>query len=323
MQAAPRGLQKVKLMTRTTLLATALVALLSAAGASAQTAPNIGYNPAAGTAGAPGLINFGAGPAGNIQTNVVLTPSGGSGSGAAATTSVNCAFRDPQVSPARLSFCTAGTATTLTFEGATATSQNLTVCCERPTTGSLSNQVQCLETRGAAAPVQRVWDVSCGAPAEVPPQIASNPAIGTNINVCPSRTASITVTNTGDAGASALSVTNCAVSPASSQFSVSPTSLSVPLGAVSGNVLNIVLPAGAPVPVNATLSCNTNASNVASGTVSWTLVADTSCNTTPPPPPPTAPGPIAPVPAGGQLGYLSLLALLLGTGIAVVTLRKR
>jgi hypothetical protein len=255
---------------------------------------------------------------------VVLTPSGGSGTGAAATTTVNCAFRDPQVSPARLSFCTAGTATTLSFEGAAATTQNLTVCCERPTTGSLSNQVQCLETRGSNAPVQRIWDVSCGAPAAVPPQISSNPAVGTTINVCPSRTASITVTNSGGAGASALTVSNCSIAPASSQFTVNPTSLTVPLGAVSGNVLNIVLPAGAPVPANATLSCNTNASNAPTGSVSWTLLADSSCNTTPPPPPPpTAPGPVAPVPAGGQLGYLTLLALLLGTGVAVVTLRKR
>ncbi len=93
----------------------------------------------------------------------------------------------------------------------------------------------------------------------------------------------------------------------------------MPLGAVSGNVLNIVLPAGAAVPTTAALSCSTNASNAAGGIVNWTLAADNSCNTAPPPPPPTGPAP----PAGGQLGYLTLLALLLGTGVAVVTLRKR
>lgn len=309
-------------MTRTTLLATALVALLSAAGASAQTAPNIAYNPAAGSMAAPGAINFGAGPAGNVQTNVILTPSGGNGTGAAATTTVSCVFRDAQFSPARLTFCGSGVMTSLNFEGATTTPQNLSLCCERPSSGTLSNQVQCAETRGGAAPEMRVWDVSCGAPAEVPPAISSNPAVGTTINVCPSRTASITVTNSGGVGATALSVSNCTVSPAGSQFTVNPTSLTVPLGASSNNVLNIVLPAGAPVPANANLSCTTNASNAPTGSVSWTLVADTSCNTAPPPPP-TAPGPIAPVPAGGQLGYLTLLALLLGTGIAVFTLRKR
>ncbi len=312
-------------MTRTTLLATALVALLSAGTASAQTAPNIGYNPNAGTSAAPGTINFGAGPVGNVQTNVVLTPNGGAGAGAAATTTVSCSYALPQFSPARFTFCGAGSTTTLSFEGATTAPQNLTMCCERPSTGSITNRLECSETRAGTAPVTRVWDVSCGAPAEVPPQISSNPLIGTTINVCPSRTASITVTNSGGAGASALTVSNCAVNPAGSQFTVSPTALTVPLGASSGNVLGIVLPAGAPVPVNATLTCNTNASNAAGGTVSWQLLADTSCNATPPPPPPppTAPGPIAPVPAGGQLGYLTLLALLLGTGVAVVSLRKR
>lgn len=306
-------------MTRTTLLATALVALLSAAGASAQTAPNIGYNPNAGISTAPGTINFGAGPAGNVQTNVVLTPSGGSGMGAAATTTVSCAFRDAQFSPARLTFCGSGLTAALNFEGVTTTPQNLSLCCERPAIGNLTNQVQCNETRGAAAPVTRVWDVSCGAPADVPPQISSNPLIGTTINVCPSRTASITVTNSGGAGASALTVSNCAVNPAGSQFAVNPTSLTVPLGATSGNLLNILLPAGAPVPVNATLTCNTNASNAPAGTVSWQLLADTTCNAILP----TGPLPVVPVPAGGQLGYLTLLALLLGTGVAVVSLRKR
>jgi hypothetical protein len=310
-------------MTRTTLLATALVALLSAAGAAAQTAPNINYNPAAGTMGAPGAINFGSGAAGNVQTNVVLTPSGGSGTGAAATTTVSCVFRDAQFSPARLTFCSSGLTAALNFEGATTTPQNLSLCCERPASGNLTNQVQCTETRGATPSVTRVWDVSCGAPISVTPQISSNPAVGTTINVCPSRTASITVTNTGGPGASALTLSNCAVN-AGSQFTVSPTSLTVPLGAVSGNVLNIVLPAGAAVPTTAALSCSTNASNAAGGIVNWTLAADNSCNTAPPPPPPTgpAPTPVA-IPAGGQLGYLTLLALLLGTGVAVVTLRKR
>jgi len=311
-------------MTRTTLLATALVALLSAAGASAQTAPNIGYNPNAGTSTAPGTINFGAGPAGNVQTNVVLTPSGGSGTGAAATTTVSCAFRDAQFSPARLTFCASGLTATLNFEGATTTPQNLSLCCNRPDSGNVFNQLQCSESRGGLTPVIRVWDVSCGAPAQVPPAISSNPAVGTTINVCPSRAASITVTNSGGVGASALTVSNCAVNPAGSQFTVNPTSLTVPLGASSGNVLNILLPAGAPVPVNATLTCNTNATNAPTGTVSWQLLADTSCNATPPPPPPTGPLPTpVPVPAGGQLGYLTLLALLLGTGVAVVSLRKR
>lgn len=310
-------------MTRTTLLATALVALLSASTASAQTAPNIGYNPAAGSAGAPGLINFGSGPVGSAQTNVSLTPSGGNGVGAAATTTLNCTYAFPQFSPPRLSFCSASNFANFTFEGATTTAQNLTMCCDRTTT-DVVNQLQCSETRGGAAPTTRVWDVICpGTQTQNPPAISSNPAVGTTINVCPSRTANITVTNTGGAGAPALSVTNCAISPGSSQFTVNPTSLSVPLGAASGNVLGIVLPTGAPVPTNATLSCNTNASNAPTGTVSWQLVADTSCNTAPPPPPPTAPGPIAPVPAGGQLGYLALLTLLLGSGIAVVTMRKR
>ncbi|MCU0754350.1 MAG: hypothetical protein MUE46_04415 [Xanthomonadales bacterium] len=310
-------------MTRTTLLATALVALLSAAGAAAQTAPNINYNPAAGTMGAPGAINFGAGPAGNVQSTVVLTPSGGSGTGAAATTTVNCVFRDAQFSPARLTFCASGLTAALSFEGATTSAQNLALCCDRPVSGNLANQVQCTETRGASAPVSRVWDVSCGAPTNTPPQISSNPAVGTTINVCPSRTASITVTNAGGAGATPLTVSNCAVSPGS-QFTVNPTSLTVPLGAVSGNVLNIVLPAGAPVPTTSTLSCDTNAINATGGVVSWTLLADNSCNATPPPPPPTgpAPTPVA-IPAGDHLGYLTLLALLLGTGVAVVTMRKR
>lgn len=309
-------------MTRTTLLATALVALLSAAGAAAQTAPNIGYNPAAGNAGAPGLINFGNGPVGNVQTNVVLTPSGGNGSGVAATTTVSCAYGAPQFSPPPLSFCSMSPTSNFTFEGATTTPQNLTMCCDRSTVDRV-NQLICTETQAGGVPSTRVWDVLCpGTQTQIPPQISTNPAIGSTINVCPSRTASITVTNIGGAGAAPLSVTDCAVSPAASQFTVSPTSLSVPLGAVSGNVLGIVLPAGAPVPANATLTCNTNASNVP-GSVSWSLVADTSCNTTPPPPPPSGPGPVAPVPAGGQLGYLTLLALMLGTGLAVVTLRKR
>lgn len=285
----------------------------------AQTAPNMSYDPAAGTPGSPGAIVFPAGT-GQVQTQVVATPSGGSGAGAPATTTVQCGI-GAQFSPIRLTFCNGlGNGFNLSFVGNTTTPQNIPLCCE---TGSpVQNTLTCLETRGANPTTVREWTLSCGVAPPPPPRITTTPPPGSAIPLCPGSSAAITVSNSGEAGAPALTLSGCAIAPAGTQFTVAPTALSVALGQTTNNVLIVALPTGATVPASGILSCNTNAANAPGGTVSWSLSAQASC-VAPPPPPPTAPGPVLPVPAGGFASYLALLSLLAVTGLMVFVARKR
>ncbi len=119
-------------------------------------APTITYNPPAGSAFA--LSADGASAFGNISA----TPSGGSGSGSFATTTVgNCSFATNSAS-------FAVTGEPLTFEGGTKTSGTLSLSCQVGP-GDVTARLTCTETRGIAAePVPVFFDVTCPAAAAPP-----------------------------------------------------------------------------------------------------------------------------------------------------------
>ncbi len=119
-------------------------------------APTITYNPPAGSAfalSADGASAFG---------NITATPSGGSGSGSLATTTVgNCSFATNSAS-------FAVTGAPLTFEGNTTTSGTLSLSCQVGP-GAVTARLTCTETRGIAAePVPVFFDVTCPAAPTAP-----------------------------------------------------------------------------------------------------------------------------------------------------------
>ena len=141
--------------------------------AGAAVAPTIAYNPNAGSpVDFTGVSTIGS--TGN--GTVVATPSGGSGSGAAATTTINtCTLGGANPG----SFAGAA-AINLSFVGNTTTPQNLALTCTSQQTAQTAT-LTCNETRGAAAPVQRQWPLNCPAGTPVAPTIAYNPTTGSNV----------------------------------------------------------------------------------------------------------------------------------------------
>jgi len=115
--------------------------------------PALAYAPATGA-----TVNFtgvtAVGSTGN--GSITVTPSGGSGSGAAATSAVNgCSVSGGDAA----SFSGAG-AVNLSFVGATVTAQSIALNC---TSGSAvrSTTLNCSETLGASPPTPRSWTLSC------------------------------------------------------------------------------------------------------------------------------------------------------------------
>jgi hypothetical protein len=136
-------------------------------------APSIAYNPTTGSNIAfTGVTTIGTTGNGTIAA----TPSGGAGTGAAATTTINtCTLGGTNPG----SFAGAA-AINLSFVGNTTTPQNLALTCTSQQTAQTAT-LTCNETRGSDAPVQRQWPLNCPAGTPVAPSIAYNPTTGTTV----------------------------------------------------------------------------------------------------------------------------------------------
>lgn len=145
---------------------------ITVTGGGGNTPPTIGYAPTPGN-----TINYtGAGTANPI----VATPSGGAGSGAAATTTVGACT----ITGGGAAFPTTNIAQ-LSFVGATVTPQNIALPNCVPQASAVNATLTCPETAGAGAAVNRVWTLNCpaAAPAGVPPTMTYNPDSGSSTNV--------------------------------------------------------------------------------------------------------------------------------------------
>lgn len=170
-----------------------LALLLCSAGVSAQVAPMLAFNPAAGTAATPGNVSFPAGMPGAANVNIVVTPSGGSG--ATTTTLSGCAVAGG--TPAAFTV----PAGTLSFVGPTTTAQNLGLSCNWTLAVAQTTTLTCAEQAGAGAPVARVWTLSCPAAINIGGTLGYAPAPGALITL-----PAVVLTNGGESSQSAISV---------------------------------------------------------------------------------------------------------------------
>ena len=215
--------------------------------------PAIAYAPTPNAA--PATVTFASGAA-----TIAATPSGGSGSGAASTTTVNGCSISGTSGPGSFG-SVAGV--NLSFVGSTTTAQNIGLTCTggtSPTTASLT----CNETRGSAAAVARTWGLTCPV-GNIAPAFAYTPAAsgtitatgGTTIGTTGTLTLTASVATAGSgSGAAATTTTTCTAPTAPfSGFAGSVTAVGA--GAISGSPLTGSCTLGANGVIQ-TLSCTEN-----------------------------------------------------------------
>jgi hypothetical protein len=146
---------------------------LAGAVCGAAVAPTVAYNPTAGSDVAfTGVTTIGTTGNGTI----VATPSGGVGTGAGATTTINgCTLGG-----ANPSAFAGAAAVNLSFEGNATTAQNINLTCTSQQAAQAAT-LTCNETRGTAAAVPRQWPLTCPAGTPVAPTIAYNPTAGSTV----------------------------------------------------------------------------------------------------------------------------------------------
>lgn len=213
------------------------------AGTVAAVAPTVAYAPTTGS----NLSFSGVTSVGTTGTaSIVATPSGGSGSGAAATTTVNgCTLGG--ANPGAFA-SVAGV--NLSFVGSTTTPQTIGLGCTSALTAQTAT-LSCNETQGAGAAVARSWSLSC--PAGTLQPLTSAPAGGSTINLPATllgstSTLSLQFTNPNPAG---VAVT-CTLAP-TTPFSVTPGTFTVP---ANGSISTVIsLQSTTPSSYAATLTC--------------------------------------------------------------------
>jgi hypothetical protein len=177
---------------------------ITVTGAVVNTPPTIAYNPTTGST----ITYSGAG----VGAPIVATPSGGAGTGAAATTTVGAC----NITGGGAAFPTTSIAQ-LSFVGSTTTAQNIVLPNCAPQAAQVDATLTCPETAGAGAAVNRTWTLRCPAAAvmAVPPTITYVPAINSTTNVpagnattinvgCPTDGANCTGSGSGLAATSRL-----------------------------------------------------------------------------------------------------------------------
>lgn len=218
------------------------------------TSPGFAAPPTLNHAPAPGTpVNFtGVGAVGSTGAGqIVVTPSGGAGSGAAATTTLGtCTFggADP-------GFFAGASAVNLSFVGNTTTAQNIALTC---TAGVAvrSATLTCSETAGAGAAQQRSWPLSCPAGALQP--LTSVPASGATVTLPPATvggaptTGSISFSNSNGVAA----VVTCTAPGA--PFTVNPLTINVPAGGSAAATVSFA-PTTPGVTPPRTLTCSSTA----------------------------------------------------------------
>lgn len=236
-------------------------------------APNIAYAPDTGTTvGFTGVTTIGTTGNGTI----VATPSGGSGTGAGATTTINtCTLGG--ASPAAFA---GAAAINLSFVGDVTTAQNINLTCTSAAIAQAAT-LTCNETRGTAAPVQRQWPLNCPAGAPVAPTITYAPATGTDVGftgvttIGSTGSGTIAATPSGGIGTGAgatTTVNGCTVGGANAAAFSGAAAVSLSFIGNTTTAQNIALGCTSAATVQtATLSCNETRGAAAPVTRQWPL----------------------------------------------------
>ncbi|MCU0753496.1 MAG: CSLREA domain-containing protein [Xanthomonadales bacterium] len=223
--------------------------------------PNLAYNPTAGS-----TINYNA--AGSASP-IVVTPSGGSGFGLSATTTLGACT----ITGGGAAFPTT-TIAQLSFVGATTAAQNLALPNCVPQAGQAVNAtLSCPESRGGTPPSNRSWTLACPAgTANTPPTVSYTPAAGSTVSfpagAAGTATSSIAIASTGGSGSGAVSVANCT---ASAGFTI--TNAPINFSAIAGTFfssINLSCTRGASAQ-SGSLSCTETPSPGSAVTRSWPL----------------------------------------------------
>ena len=272
---------------------------ITVSGGGGNVAPTIGYAPTTGT-----TINYtGAGTAANI----VATPSGGSGNGAQATTTVGACTIAAGGSPA---FPTTNI-NQLTFIGAAAAQNIVLPNCVPQAGGAVNATLTCPEVRNGVAVVPApAWPLVCpqaAAPA-VPPTLSFSPAANSSTIVaagaaqiisvgCPTDGVACNGSGTGLAATARLEVLSAVyagpASPQPTMVCAFVNEAAVPTG---NNTLDFVAATADPGDIRCTCPLNTTAGadepftvsvferNPASGNTTVQRFFTLVCGTPPPPP---------------------------------------
>ncbi len=232
------------------------------------TPPNLTYAPTTAAG-----VNFPAGVAGTANATISATPSGGSGTGADATTTLNT--------------CTASAGFTITnapinfsFVGNTTTAQNINLSCTRG--GAVqAGTLSCSEQRAANAAVTRTWNLTCpqavvisGPSLAYAPAAGGTVAFGTVVFPTPGQgNQNIVVTPSGGAGGGTTTLGSCTITGAqASQFTVtSAATLTFTAGTTTPQNLSVRYTPTAAAPATAALACTETVQNGATTTRTWTL----------------------------------------------------
>lgn len=238
-----------------------------------DTPPTIAYNPNTGTNVAfTGVTTIGTVGNGSIAA----TPSGGIGSGAAATTTVNACT----LGGANPGAFAGAAAVNLSFVGNTTTAQNIALTCTSLQTVQTAT-LTCNETRGSSAPVQRQWPLTCPAGTPIAPTIAYNPTPGTNVaftgvtTIGTTGNASIAATPSGGIGTGAgatTTVNGCTFGGANPGAFAGAGAINLSFAGNTTTAQNLPLTctAGAAVQT-ATLTCSETRGGAAAAQRQWPL----------------------------------------------------
>lgn len=229
----------------------------------APTAPILSYAPTT-----PSVITYGTS---GSAAPIVVSPSGGFGSGAAALTTLsNCA-----ISGGGAAFPTT-TVPALSFAGATTTPQNLSLPNCAVQSAPVDATLNCQEKRGSAAAQTRQWTLRCPAAAVVAPNLSYAPAPGSVIAFnANGQGAPITVTASGGAGSGAAATSQigpCTINGGGAAFPATNVNGIQFTGAGTGSAL-LQLPGctSQTTQVDATLNCPESRGGAAPVARQWTL----------------------------------------------------
>ena len=210
-----------------------------------NTPPALSFAPLTGT-----TINYtGAGTA----SPIVVTPSGGAGAGAPATTTLGTC----NITGGGAAFPTT-TIAQLSFVGPTTTAQNLNLPNCSPQGAAVNATLTCPESRGGVAQPDRVWTLNCpaGAP-NTAPTVTYNPAPGPIAfpgGAAGVANSSIAVTSAGGSGTGSVAVNNC-VAPAGFTITNAPINLNGTVASQINRAINLSCTRGGAVQ-NGNLTCS-------------------------------------------------------------------
>jgi CSLREA domain-containing protein len=224
--------------------------------------PALAFNPAEAS-----TINYAST---GTASPIAVTPSGGFGSGTAATTT----FSECAITNGGAAFPTT-TIAPLSFIGASTTAQNLNLpSCVRQS-AAVNARLGCLERRGTLTQQERSWTLSCpSAAAPVAPSVAYTPSATSIINfpngAAGSATRSIALSSSGGVAPGTVNVGGC-MAPAGFTINNAPINFTGTAGGaqISDNI-NLSCTRGASVQTG-TLSCAETPTPGSAVTRNWTL----------------------------------------------------